>query len=120
MIVSNVMIVIGIIWISRGWEQVYHSGGELVTTGIYARMRHPQYSGIILAAVGFLVQWPTLLTLILFPFVVTMYYRLAMREERDVEKKFKTEYLDYSKRVPAFVPKVFPAKRSRLEYGALW
>jgi len=119
MVVSNVMIVIGIIWISRGWKQVYSSGGELVTTRIYARMRHPQYSGIILAAAGFLIQWPTLLTLILFPFVVTMYYRLAMREERDVEDKFEDGYRDYRGRVPAFVPKVFPANHSRPEYEAL-
>ena len=119
MIVSNVMIIIGIIWISRGWEQVYSSDGELVTTGIYTRMRHPQYSGVILAATGFLIQWPTLLTLILFPFVVGMYYRLAMREEIDVEEKFKAEYLDYRKDVPAFVPKVFPANHSRPEYEAL-
>ena len=119
MILSNVMIIIGMIWIIRGWEQVYSSGGESVTSGIYARMRHPQYSGIILAAAGFLIQWPTLLTLILFPFVVTMYYRLAMREERDVEEKFKDEYQDYRRRVPAFVPRVFPAQRSRPEYEAL-
>jgi protein-S-isoprenylcysteine O-methyltransferase Ste14 len=119
MIISNVMIIIGIIWISRGWKQVYSSGGELVTSGIYARMRHPQYSGVILAAAGFLIQWPTLLTLILFPFVVTMYYRLAMREERDVEEKFKAEYPHYRKHVPAFVPKVFSANHSRPEYEAL-
>ncbi|MDF1536032.1 MAG: isoprenylcysteine carboxylmethyltransferase family protein [bacterium] len=111
MIVSNVMIVIGIIWISRGWEQVYSSDGELVTTGIYARMRHPQYSGIILAATGFLIQWPTLLTLILFPFVVVMYHRLATREEKDVEEKFKDEYRDYRGRVPAFVPRMTFAHR---------
>jgi protein-S-isoprenylcysteine O-methyltransferase Ste14 len=105
MILSNVMIVIGIIWITRGWEQVYRSGGELVTTGIYARMRHPQYSGIILAAAGFLVQWPTLLTIVLFPFVVGMYYKLALREERDVEEKYREDYREYRERVPAFVPR---------------
>jgi protein-S-isoprenylcysteine O-methyltransferase Ste14 len=106
MIVSNVMIIIGIIWISRGWKQVYSSGGELVTTGIYARMRHPQYSGIILASTGFLIQWPTLITLILFPFVVGMYRSLALREERDVEEKFQDEYRDYRKYVAAFIPKL--------------
>jgi protein-S-isoprenylcysteine O-methyltransferase Ste14 len=111
MIVSNVMIIIGIIWISRGWQQVYSSGGELVTNGIYARMRHPQYSGIILAVTGFLIQWPTLLTLILFPFVVRMYYKLATREEMDVEKQFKDEYRDYRGRVPAFVPRMTIAHR---------
>jgi protein-S-isoprenylcysteine O-methyltransferase Ste14 len=119
MILSNVMIVIGIILITRGWEQVHSSGGELVTTGIYARMRHPQYSGIILAATGLLIQWPTLLTLILFPFVIRMYYRLAMREERDVQEKFQDEYLDYRGHVPAFVPRVFPPNRSQPEYGTL-
>ena len=119
MIISNVMIVIGMIWIIRGWEQVYSSGGELVTSGIYARMRHPQYSGIILAAAGFLIQWPTLLTLILFPFVVGMYHRLALREEKDVEEKFQDEYRDYRKYVPTFFPKVFPVNRSRPEYRAL-
>ena len=111
MIVSNVLIVIGMIWITRGWKQVYSSDGELVTTGIYARMRHPQYSGIILAATGFIIQWPTLLTLILFPFVVRMYYQLATREERDVEEKFKDEYRDYRERVPAFVPRMTFAHR---------
>jgi protein-S-isoprenylcysteine O-methyltransferase Ste14 len=119
MIVSNVLIVIGMIWITRGWKQVYSSDGELVTTGIYARMRHPQYSGIILAATGFIIQWPTLLTLILFPFVVRMYNQLAMREERDVEEKFQDEYRDYRRRVPAFVPRVIPAHRSRTEYEAI-
>jgi protein-S-isoprenylcysteine O-methyltransferase Ste14 len=120
MILSNAMIIIGMIWIIRGWEQVYNSGGELVTTGIYARMRHPQYSGIFLATTGFLIQWPTLLTLILFPFVVTMYYRLAMREEIAVQEKFGDAYRDYRRRVPAFAPRLLPATRSRLEYGALW
>jgi len=119
MIVSNVMIIMGMILIIRGWQQVYKSEGELVTTGIYARMRHPQYSGIILAATGFLIQWPTLLTLILFPFVVMMYHRLAMREEMDVLEKFEDAFRDYRRRVPAFVPRVSPANRSWTEYGAL-
>lgn len=105
MIISNVMIATGIIWITRGWKQVYRSDGELATTGIYARVRHPQYSGIILAATGFLIQWPTLLTIVLFPFVIGMYYRLALKEERDVEKKYRQEYREYRVRVPAFIPR---------------
>jgi len=48
-----------------------------------------------------------------------MYNQLAMREERDLEEKFKEEYLDYRRRVPAFVPKLFPSDRSRSEYEAL-
>ncbi len=106
MIVSNIVIVIGLMWITRGWDQVYRSDGKLVTTGIYAKMRHPQYSGIILVAIGFLIQWPTLITLVLFPFLVMMYYRLAMIEEKDVEEAFREEYGEYKKKVPAFIPKV--------------
>ena len=106
MIISSAMIITGMILIIRGWEQVYNSGGELVTTGIYEKMRHPQYSGIILTAAGFLIQWPTLPTIILFPFVARMYYTLAMREEGDVEEKFKKEYTEYRGRVPAFLPRL--------------
>lgn len=106
MIVSNIVIVFGLIWITRGWDQVYRSEGKLVTTGIYSRMRHPQYSGIILVAMGFLIQWPTLITLFLFPFLVMMYYRLAIREEHDVEKVYGPEYADYKENVPAFVPRL--------------
>lgn len=119
MIVSNVMILVGMILIIKGWEQVYRSEGELVTTGIYARMRHPQYSGIFLGITGFLIQWPTLLTLILFPFVVMMYHRLAMREEMEVLEKFGDAFQEYRRRVPAFVPRISPAKRSSPEYEAL-
>lgn len=106
MAVSNLMILVGALWIARGWRQVYRSEGKLVTTGIYSRVRHPQYSGIILASAGFLVQWPTIPTLILFPFVVGMYISLARREERDVEAKFPDEYQIYRKRVPAFIPRI--------------
>ena len=106
MIVNNILIVIGLLWITRGWDQVYRSDGALVTTGIYARMRHPQYSGIILVAIGFMIQWPTLVTLFLFPFLIVMYYRLAMREEADVEEVFREEYEEYKMSVPAFIPRI--------------
>jgi len=106
MVASTIIIVKGLLWIIRGWDQVYASGGKLVTTGIYSRMRHPQYSGIILVAAGFLIQWPTLITMLLFPFLVRMYYRLAMKEEKDVEKIFGQEYEEYRKNVPTFVPKI--------------
>ena len=97
MAASTVIIVTGLMWITRGWDEVYASGGKLVTTGIYSKMRHPQYSGIILVAAGFLIQWPTLITIFLFPFLVRMYYKLAMKEEEDVEKVIGQEYEEYKK-----------------------
>lgn len=105
MVVSIVLMIVGIELIIRGWRRVYYSKGKFVSDGIYSKMRHPQYSGILLLSFAFLIQWPTLITLILFPFLVVMYYRLARREEKDVEKKYKKKYLEYKKRVPMFVPR---------------
>jgi protein-S-isoprenylcysteine O-methyltransferase Ste14 len=77
---------------------------ELATTGIYARLRHPQYLGFILVMTGFLLQWPTLLTLLMFPILVVMYLRLAQREERDAVREFGDRYLRYQAEVPAWIP----------------
>ncbi len=103
MIISTILIIIGMGWIIEGWRLVYHSRGRLITTGIYSKMRHPQYSGILLITFAFLIQWPTLITLIMWPFLVVMYHRLAQREEKDVQKKYKKEYLKYQKEVPMFI-----------------
>lgn len=105
MIISTVLIVISMGWIIEGWRLVYHSKGKMVTTGIYSKMRHPQYSGILLITFAFLIQWPTLITLIMWPFLLVMYYNLAKREEKDVQKKYKKRYLEYKKEVPMFIPK---------------
>ena len=104
MIISTILIVIGLGWIIEGWRLVYHSKGKMVTKGIYSRMRHPQYSGILLVTFAFLIQWPTLITIIMWPFLFVMYYRLAQREEKDVQKKYKRKYLRYKKEVPMFIP----------------
>ena len=104
MIVSTILIAIGIWIVIDGWKKVYYSKGRFITAGIYSKMRHPQYAGILLISFAFLIQWPTLITLILFPFLVIMYYRLAKREEKDIEKKYKKGYLDYKKKIPMFIP----------------
>lgn len=104
MLLSNVLILTGIWIISAGWEQVYESQGELVTDGIYRYMRHPQYTGIFIITLGFMIQWPTLVTLILWPFVIWMYVRLARREERDVLERHPKAYRSYMHRTPMFFP----------------
>ena len=106
MFVSNILIIAGIWIISAGWEQVYQSEGRLVTDGIYRYVRHPQYSGIFVITLGLMVQWPTLPTLLLWPFVIAMYVRLAKREEHDVLEKFPTEYAAYMERTPRFIPRL--------------
>lgn len=104
MLLSNVLILIGIWIISAGWERVYESQGAVVTDGIYRYIRHPQYTGIFIITLGFMIQWPTLATLVLWPFVIWMYVRLARREERDVLEKHPDAYRAYMERTPMFFP----------------
>ena len=107
MAVSNVLLIVGIWLVMTGWEAVYHSQGELIVDGVYKHVRHPQYTGIFIITLGFMIQWPTLATLILWPFVIAMYVRLARQEEQDVLKEFPTEYREYMQRTPRFFPRVF-------------
>lgn len=107
MLVSNLLLIAGIWIITAGWEAVYHSAGGLVTEGPYAYVRHPQYTGIFIITVAFMIQWPTLATLILWPFVLWMYYRLARQEEKDILEKYRDEYRRYMSETPMFFPRLF-------------
>ncbi|NOZ63475.1 MAG: isoprenylcysteine carboxylmethyltransferase family protein [Caldiserica bacterium] len=110
--ITNGFIFFGLYLMYRGWKLIYQAGGEkLVKEGIYAHIRHPQYDGILLITIGFLIQWPSLTTLLMWPILIFAYYKLAMREERELEKQFGEEFLQYKKSVPAFIP------RLRLEAG---
>jgi methanethiol S-methyltransferase len=105
-ILSNVFIFGGFIMLSSAWRVLYEAqkAHRVATTGLYARMRHPQYVAFILIMFGFLLQWPTLITLAMFPVLVWVYARLALSEERDSIAEFGSEYEQYRKRVPAFIP----------------
>ena len=94
--------------ISVAWYHLWNAQrqGLLATTGPYARIRHPQYVGFVLIMLGFLVQWPTLLTLAMFPVLVWMYARLARGEEGDSRARFGESWDRYASRVPAFIPNV--------------
>jgi Cu+-exporting ATPase len=78
----------------------------LATTGPYARIRHPQYVGFVLIMFGFLLQWPTLVTLAIFPILVWVYVRLARQEEAAARAEFGPLWDDYARRVPAFLPRI--------------
>ena len=106
-VLSYILIGGGFVLISVGWTALYEAQKrhELATTGIYAHIRHPQYDGFVLVMFGFLVQWPTLLTLAMFPVLVLMYWRLAKAEERESIAQFGDAYRDYMQSVPGFVPR---------------
>ena len=98
----------GFILIASAWKTLYvaQRDGRLATEGAYAWIRHPQYLGFILVMFGFLLQWPTLLTLLMFPVLVIMYVRLARAEERDAIATFGADYETYKRRVPGFIPRL--------------
>ena len=100
--------IIGGFWlISAGWKALYvaQKKGELATSGAYARIRHPQYLGFILIMVGFLLQWPTLATFAMFPVLLFVYRRLAIREEREVDAEFGDVWERYAGLTPRFLPR---------------
>ena len=105
-LLSTVFIFGGFILLSRAWAVLYHAqrSHRLATAGPYARIRHPQYLAFALIMFGFLLQWPTLLTVAMFPVLVFMYGRLAQREEQEARAEFGEEYLRYMERTPAFFP----------------
>ena len=106
-IASLVIIGAGFWLLSASWSVLYHAQKRhaLATMGPYARVRHPQYVAFVLIMFGFLLQWPTLITLLMFPVLVLMYVRLSLTEERDSDKEFGQAWRTYAAATPRFLPK---------------
>lgn len=103
---SLVLMLMGYMLLSKGWTQIHAARGGLVTDGIYAYARHPQYTGLFLVIIGFLVQWPTLLTVIMAPILLLAYVHLARVEERRAGTEFGEAYDVYARSTPAFFPPI--------------
>jgi Cu+-exporting ATPase len=99
--------IVGGFWLlASSWRVLFAAQRDkrLATTGPYAQVRHPQYDGFILIMFGFLLQWPTLVTLVMFPILVVTYVRLGRREEREVRAEFGPVWDAYARQTPAFIP----------------
>lgn len=105
-LVGDLFIGSGLLLLVSAWSVLYKGKKKhaLATTGPYAFIRHPQYVSFIMVMIGFLLQWPTILTLMMFPVLIFMYIRLVYREEQEISKIFGKEYEDYRKKTPAFIP----------------
>jgi len=116
-VLSFGLIIGGFFLIASAWRVLYvaQRRQELATTGPYSYIRHPQYAGFILIMFGFLLQWPTLLTLLMFPVLVVMYVRLARQEEREVRAEFGNAYDRYTAKTPAWIPHLSDLWRSAKE-----
>jgi len=112
---SSLVIGGGFVLLASAWRVLFavQQVGRLATTGPYAYVRHPQYAGFILIMLGFLIQWPTLLTLAMFPVLVWMYARLAREEEGEARAAFGEAYSRYATMTPAFVPRLRRTRRHR-------
>ncbi|CAO3449596.1 methyltransferase family protein [Azospirillum largimobile] len=107
-ILSNVLILAGFVLLSAAWKVLHTAQKQhrLATTGVYAYVRHPQYVAFIGILFGFLLQWPTILTLAMFPLLVLMYVRLAGSEEREANRVFGAEYERYAAVTPGWIPRL--------------
>ena len=112
-ILSFIFIGGGFMLIAAGWRVLFEAQRHhaLATADVYAYIRHPQYVGFILVMFGFLLQWPTLLTLAMFPILVVMYVRLAHEEEREVRAEFGDAYASYAAQTPAWFPRLGGPRR---------
>jgi len=102
MALSLTLMLMGYTLLSKGWTQIHAARGGLVTDGIYSYARHPQYTGLFLVIIGFLVQWPTILTVIMAPVLLFAYVHLARVEERRAEVEFGVEYNEYVRKHQPF------------------
>jgi protein-S-isoprenylcysteine O-methyltransferase Ste14 len=111
---SFVFIGAGFWLLSVSWKVLYEAqrAHRLAVSGPYARVRHPQYIGFVLIMFGFLLQWPTLVTLGMFPILVFMYASLAKKEEADMLVEFGDEYARYAAGTPRFFPNLLGQKGS--------
>lgn len=113
-LLSNALILGGFILLSTAWNVLFHAQRhkQMASSDPYGYIRHPQYLAFILIMFGFLLQWPTVVTLAMFPILTLVYVRLARREEKDAIAEFGERYLDYMRSTPAFFPRI-PLRKTK-------
>jgi protein-S-isoprenylcysteine O-methyltransferase Ste14 len=99
-LISTILILGGLFLLASSWKVLLRA-----LTGPYAKVRHPQYAAFMMIMFGFLIQWPTLPTLLMFPFLVWLYVRLAKKEEHEVGEVFGDVYARYANKKPRFFPR---------------
>ncbi len=114
MYINILLAALALLLILNGWYNIYkkywskeNGKGFLVTTGIYSRIRHPQYTGLLLLSLGMLIEWATLPMLLMYPVMFFMYLGLAKKEELAMLEEFGDAYRDYMQRTKRFIPFVY-------------
>lgn len=120
MYIACAFYLLGLLLIVLGWKEIYkrywskeEGKGELVTDGIYGYIRHPQYTGFLLITLGMIFEWATLPLLLMWPLLVLIYYRLAKKEEKDMEIEFGQKYIVYRSKTGMFLPRLWVSHTAR-------
>ena len=105
---SKIIMGIGILLVIYGWKQIHKARQQetLMIDGIYKHIRHPQYLGFLMITLGLNVMWLTIITLVMWPILAALYWRLAKKEDKEMEEQFGEEFLGYKRRVPGFIPRL--------------
>lgn len=77
---------------------------QLVSGGLYGRVRHPQYLMLIIGGAGFLLLWPRFFILVTYLMMLGLYYILARHEEETIRQRYGSVSDDYMTRVPMLNP----------------
>ncbi len=104
-IIGGIIAMYGIILMWNSWRQIHEVQGSLVTEGAYALVRHPQYLGLGLFILGLLIQWPTLLSILMAPLLLIRYVSLSRKEEAEMQMLFGAAYESYRLEIPAIIPR---------------
>ena len=80
-------------------------GGELITAGIYGRIRHPRYIAVWLGTTAMAFFTNYLAMYVLAALIVPALYFVVVLEEKELRDRFGEEYVRYAERVPRFMPR---------------
>lgn len=111
LIIGIILIVVGIVfWLLAVIKSKIDNSvknNDLVTTGIYGYIRHPIYAAFLYMATGAIVMYGNILLFIL-PVIFWAFLTIAMKktEESWLIDLYGDDYINYSKRVNRFIPKV--------------
>lgn len=94
---------IGLLLVALGWHKIHRARG-LVDDGVYRWVRHPQYTGLLLFTLGWILHWPSIITLALWPILIAAYVWLAKQEEKQAKEEFGEAWRQYAKKTKRFVP----------------
>lgn len=105
---GTVLAIAGTCLVAEGWRECRQArrAGRLATQGVYAVMRHPQYSGALLAALGLAItQLPLFNALLAVAPMALAAVWLAKREDRVLFARFGETHRGYRIRVAACMPR---------------